>query len=99
MSYHLRLISPTDKNDFDFFSITYNYSRHLYRVFGKKGIRSIYGKTGIKSIPIIKRAISKLKDDFIEHDYWAPTEGNTKHALYKLSAMSGKRPDWIWEGD
>ena len=25
---------------------TYNYSKHFYRVFGEKGIRTIYGMSG-----------------------------------------------------
>lgn len=33
-------------------NITYNYAKHYYRVFGEKGIRTIYGMTGAESIPI-----------------------------------------------
>ena len=38
-------------------NITWNYSKFYYRpnVFGENGIRSIYGKTGAESIPILER--------------------------------------------
>lgn len=32
-------------------------------VLGSKGIRSIYGKTGAESIPMLEKAISALGDD------------------------------------
>lgn len=44
-------------------NITYNYAKHYYRVFGEKGIRTIYGMTGAESIPIIKAAMAQLGDD------------------------------------
>jgi hypothetical protein len=94
-------------------SVTYNYAPHLYRVFessedptnvdsydGKprKGIRTLYGKTGAESIPVLKDAISKLGDD-VDEDYWKPTEGNTKRALCGLLALAQMRPDGVWDGD
>ena len=41
-------------------NVTYNYSQFYYRpeVFGEGGIRSIYGKTGAESIPMLEKAIS-----------------------------------------
>lgn len=79
-------------------NITYNYGSHYYRVFGDKGVRTIYGMTGTESIPILKDAISKLGDK-TSSDYWTPTEGNAKKALYGLLAFAQIRPDGIWEGD
>jgi hypothetical protein len=40
-------------------NITYNYGKHFRRddVLGSKGIRSIYGKTGAESIPMLEKAI------------------------------------------
>lgn len=32
-------------------NITYNYAKHYYRVFGEKGIRTIYGMTGAGKPP------------------------------------------------
>jgi hypothetical protein len=79
-------------------NITYNYGSHYRRVFGEKGIRTIYGMTGAESIPILKKAISELGDD-VSNDYWEPTEGNAKKALYGLLAFAQLRPDGIWDGD
>ena len=79
-------------------NVTYNYGEHYYRVFGEQGIRTIYGKSGAESIPIIEEAISKLGDD-VDDDYWKPTEGNAKLALHGLLSFAKIRPDGIWEGD
>ena len=39
-------------------NVTYNYSHFYYRpeVFGEGGIRSIYGKTGAESIPMLEKS-------------------------------------------
>lgn len=82
-------------------NITYNYGNQFRRddVLGRKGIRSIYGKTGAESIPILEKAISALGDDVDNSDYWNATEGNAKRALYGLLAFAKMRPDGVWEGD
>lgn len=82
-------------------NITYNYGKHFRRddVLGGKGIRSIYGKTGAESIPMLEKAISALGDDVDDSDYWHATEGNAKRALYGLLAFAKMRPDGVWEGD
>ena len=80
------------------FTITYNYAKHYYRVFGEKGIRTIYGMTGAESIPIIKAAMAQLGDD-VSTDYWEDTEGNAKKALAGLLAFAQMRPDGVWDGD
>jgi len=79
-------------------NITYNYGEYYRHVFGENGIRTIYGMTGAESIPVIKKAIEQLGDD-ISDDYWEPTEGNAKKALYGLLAFAQLRPDGIWDGD
>lgn len=81
-------------------NVTYNYSKFYYRddVFGEKGIRAIYGLTGLDSIPIIENAIAHLGDDATD-DYWEATEGNAKKALYQLLTMAKMRPDGVWGGD
>ena len=79
-------------------NITYNYSKHFKKVFGENGIRTLYGKSGAESIPLLKNAISQLKDD-VSENYWDSTEGNAKRALYGLLAFATRRPDGIWEGD
>lgn len=82
-------------------NITYNYGKHFRRddVLGSKGIRSIYGKTGAESIPMLEKAISALGDDVDDSDYWHATEGNAKRALRGLLAFAKMRPDGVWDGD
>lgn len=74
-------------------NITCNYAKFYYRpnVFGEKGVRTLYGKTGAESISILQQAIAALGDD--------ATEGNAKRPLYQLLAMAQMRPDGIWDGD
>lgn len=79
-------------------NITYNYANHYYRVFGEKGIRTIYGMSGAESIPVIKSAMAQLAND-VSGDYWEDTEGNAKKALAGLLALAQMRPDGIWDGD
>lgn len=79
-------------------NITYNYGYMYYRVFGEKGIRTIYGMSGAESIPVIKAAMAQLGDD-VDPDYWKDTEGNAKRALAGLLALAQLRPDGIWDGD
>lgn len=78
-------------------NVTYNYSPH-FGAIGEEGIRSIYGKTGADSIPMLKRCIDALDDD-VDEDYWKPTEGNAKQALCGLLAFAQMRPDGVWSGD
>lgn len=79
-------------------SVTYNYANIYYKVMGGNGLRNIEGKTGAETIPIFQDAISKLKDD-VNPDYWEPTEGNAKRALYSLLALAQMGPDGIWTID
>ena len=79
-------------------NITYNYAQHFKQVLGAGGIRSIYGMSGAESIPILRAAADKLGDD-VHDDYWQPTEGNAKRALFRLIALAQLRPDGVWEGD
>lgn len=79
-------------------SVTYNYWAHFRRVFGEEGIRSIYGKTGAESIPMLQAAMAQLGDD-VDPDYWKATEGNAKQSLAGLLAFAQLRPDGVWNGD
>jgi hypothetical protein len=80
-------------------NVTYNYSPHFYRVLdSEKGLRALYGKTGAESISAIEQAIAQLGDD-VDADYWKPTEGNAKRALFGLLAFARLRPDGVWDGD
>jgi hypothetical protein len=79
-------------------NITYNYSPHYYRTMGEKGISTIYGMTGAQSIPVLRDAAAMLADD-VAKNYWEPTEGNAKRALFQLVALAEMRPDGVWNGD
>lgn len=80
-------------------NITYNYWEHFDRTIDpEKGIRFLYGKTGAESIPILEKAISLLADN-VDINYWKPTEGNAKQALFGLLAFARMRPDGVWSGD
>lgn len=78
-------------------NITCNYARH-YGAIGEQGIRTIYGKTGAESIPLLQACAAKLKDD-VSDDYWEPTEGNARAALLQLIALAQMRPDGVFQGD
>lgn len=39
-------------------NITYNYGHYYYEVNKEEGIREIYGKTGLDSIPILGEMIA-----------------------------------------
>lgn len=79
-------------------NVTYNYAPHYYRTLGEEGIRSIYGRSGAESIPLLEAAIAALGDD-VSDNYWEPTEGNAKKALCGLLAFAQMRPDGVWKGD
>lgn len=79
-------------------NVTYNYSKHFTRVLGAGGIRSLYGKSAVDSIPMLEKAIAQLGDD-VSEDYWEPTEGNAKRSLLQLYTLAKMRPDGIWDGD
>lgn len=79
-------------------NITYNYGNQFRKVFGPKGIRTIYGMTGAESLQLLKEAINAL-DKKVDPDYWKSTEGNARKALCGLAAFADVRPDGIWEGD
>lgn len=101
-------------------NITYNYGRYYTKAFEdnpetqEKGIRAIYGLTGLDSIPIIEKAIDKLKSDEIPDlppeeraeleaenvtGYWLPTKENALKPLYSLITFAKMRPDGVWDGD
>lgn len=79
-------------------NVTYNYSEILEDKFGDEGIRSIYGMTGLESMPYFETAIAGLGDDRGD-SYWDATEGNVKKALRGLLLFAYLCPDGIWAGD
>ena len=79
-------------------NMTYNYSAIIERFLGYNGIRSIYGLSGADSLPPLRGAVAKLKDD-VSTNYWEATEGNVKRSLMQLIALAEMHPDGIWDGD
>lgn len=80
-------------------NVTYNYSKHFFRVFGEKGIRSLYGVSSRDSTDIIVAAMMQLDND-VHPDYWEDTEGNAKKALADMLLMAiFANFDCKWEGD
>lgn len=79
--------------------VTYNYGKFFRRsnVLGEKGLLFLNGKLAKDTLPILKRAINALHDDSEPRDYWEPTEGNAKKALYKLYSLALLRPDGEWQ--
>lgn len=96
-------------------NITWNYARWYCRddVFGKDGIRTIYGMIGADSIPVLEKAIKALEnttDNLTPEEvkkyedggctgYWMPTRENAIEPLHQLLAMAKIRPDAVWDGD
>ena len=76
-------------------NVTYNYAKHFYRVM-PNGIRGLEGMMAADSIPILEKGIAQLGND-VDDNYWEPTEGNAKKALYGLLALAKLRPDGVWE--
>lgn len=93
-------------------NITYNYARYYYESTKEDtGIRGIYGKTGLESIPILNDMIEHIKNRYQDENgnwvesegetsnYWDETASNAIKPLYQLIAFAKMRPDGIWEGD
>jgi hypothetical protein len=89
-------------------NITWNYADHYYRLFPPEpkkegqdcglGIRWLYGRSAVETIPVIQGVIDQLGDD-VTDNYWDGTEGNAKRALVQLVTMARMRPDGVWAGD
>jgi hypothetical protein len=78
-----------------FLNVTYNYSRHYYRVLGDRGLYALNGMLGKDSIPYLQAGINKLGDD-VTDEYWEPTEGNAKKALMDLVELAKMAPHGVW---
>jgi hypothetical protein len=77
-------------------NITYNYSKWWEKASGKGGhLRDLDGVSGKDSIPVLRNAINNLDND-VSKDYWEPTEGNVKAALFNMILLAGQCPDGVW---
>jgi len=79
-------------------NITYNYGVLYRKVFGRFGIRSLYGKTGREAIPLLEAAIARLGTKR-SPNYWDATSGNAGAALADLLVLCRMFPDGRIEGD
>ena len=77
-------------------TVTYNYCGHFRRVMPPEGLRGLDGMMAADSIPVLENGIALLGND-VDDNYWEPTEGNAKKALYGLLASAKLRPDGVWE--
>ncbi len=99
--------------------ITYNYAKYYYdaadgddRFYGENyegkhsnlGIRGIYGKTGVESIPMLKDMAERIQrkvatETIVANDYWTASAANAVKPIYQLLAFAELRPDGVWNGD
>lgn len=75
---------------------TSNYGVHFRKALGGDGIYEINGKPCTEVISLIINALPNLQFD-VDRDYWKPTEGNAKLALYRILALCMMRPDGVVE--
>lgn len=61
-------------------NVTYNYGRYYKEVY-EKGIRQIYGMSGVDSIPILENMITAITDKYRKNDLWTSTK-RTKVICY-----------------
>lgn len=77
-------------------NVTYNYCGLLREALGHdEDLRSLDGKTGAETIPLLKAGAETLGDE-TDPDYWKPAPGNVKRALLQLLALAQLRPDGVW---
>lgn len=57
-------------------NITYNYGHYYYEVHKEDGIRAIYGKPGLDSIPILEEMITHLEKKYKKNGEWIITKRN-----------------------
>jgi hypothetical protein len=74
-------------------NITYNYSRFFVKAFGSHdndngGLNMLHKKSLSEVIPMLEKAIKRLKDEPPDEDYWKATEGNARTALQDLLELA-----------
>jgi hypothetical protein len=70
-------------------NVTYNYGKLF-------DFKSLYGKTGEESIPLLEEAVKKY-GTIQNEDYWEPTEGNVGFACSVLLAWAKQHPRGKWQ--
>lgn len=79
-------------------NITWNYGQWYQIVLGQKGIREIYGKTGLECQKLLSEAVERL-GTHRANDYWKSTAGNAGYALTILLRWSILHPEAVFNGD
>ena len=66
-------------------NVTYNYGQYYKDVY-EKGIRQIYGMSGVDSIPILEHMISEIKNKYKRINEWINTKRTTEEMIeYKIN--------------
>ena len=61
-------------------NITYNYSSYYYETYEENGIRTIYGMSGIDSIPVLEKMILCIEEKYKKNGEWIVS--NRKKTAY-----------------
>lgn len=75
-------------------NITYNYSHYYHETYKDKGIRAIYGITGLDSIPMLEKIAENIKKRYIVDGEWVVSK-RTKKVYYDKSGKSYSVDDVI----
>jgi len=73
-------------------TITFNYSKFYYQVFGEKGFMTLNGMKAKDAIPLLEEAIKKLGTKR-SGSYWDATPGNAGYALLVLLSWAKLHPE------
>lgn len=78
-------------------NITYNYSHYYYESYKEKGIRTIYGMSGIESIPVLEKMISGIEKKYKKDGAWIVTK-RTKTIYYGKNGAEIDICDVVFQG-
>ncbi len=77
-------------------NVTYNYSKHIWKYFPKKGLKQLNGKKAQDIEETLRKAVKELGTERVD-DYWEPSEGNVGYALSILLSWCAIHPEGIFE--
>ena len=61
-------------------NITYNYGSYYYETYKENGIRTIYGMSGVDSIPVLEKMIFCIEEKYKKNGEWIVS--NRKETVY-----------------
>lgn len=73
-------------------NITYNYAPYYYEIYEEKGIRTIYGMTGLESISVLEKMICFIEKKYKKKGEWIVTK-RTENIYYD---EKGNEIENIW---